>query len=129
LNYKVADFADMACFGQNPCDLGTRCTVFMNSKVKQFLREGANIPDIAAGLAYSVIKNCLYKVLKIKDIKELGENIVVQGGTFRNRSVIRTLELLTSKNIICSNIPELMGAYGSALFALRKYFGEKKLIA
>ena len=129
LNYKVADFADAACFGQNPCDLGTRCTVFMNSKVKQFLREGANISDIAAGLAYSVIKNCLYKVLKIKDIRELGEHIVVQGGTFRNRSVIRGLELLTSKDVICSDIPELMGAYGSAIFALRKFFNEQDIVS
>jgi activator of 2-hydroxyglutaryl-CoA dehydratase len=78
------------------------------------------VTDIAAGLAYSVIKNCLYKVLKIKDIAELGENIVVQGGTFRNRSVIRTLEKLTGKDVICSDIPELMGAYGSAVYALRQ---------
>jgi predicted CoA-substrate-specific enzyme activase len=120
LNYGVAEFADNACFAKFPCDLGTRCTVFMNSKVKQFLREGASVADIAAGLAYSVIKNCLYKVLKIKNISELGDNIVVQGGTFRNKAIIRALELLTEKTVVCSNIPELMGAYGSALFALRQ---------
>ncbi|MDR0927318.1 MAG: hypothetical protein LBO69_06080 [Ignavibacteria bacterium] len=119
LNYSVAEFADKACFAENPCDLGTRCTVFMNSKVKQFLREGASVADIAAGLAYSVIKNCLYKVLKIKDVADLGNNIVVQGGTFRNKAIIRTLELLTAQEVICSDIPELMGAYGSALYAAR----------
>jgi predicted CoA-substrate-specific enzyme activase len=117
LNYAVADFANMALFAQHPCDLGTRCTVFMNSKVKQFLREGASVADISAGLAYSVIKNCLFKVLKIKDTSELGDFIVLQGGAFRNKSLIRTLELLTKKSVICSNMPELMGAYGAALYA------------
>lgn len=120
LNYSVADFAKISLLAKNPCDLGTRCTVFMNSKVKQFLREGVEVADIAAGLAYSVVKNCLYKVLKIKDITELGGTIVVQGGTFRNKSVQRTLEILTKQNIICSSIPELMGAYGCALYASRK---------
>ena len=118
LNYPVADFAQSGCFAKFPCDLGTRCTVFMNSKVKQFLREGATVPDIAAGLSYSVIKNCLFKVLKIKDVSELGNNIVLQGGAFRNNSMIRILEILTGKTVACSNIPELMGAYGAALFAL-----------
>ena len=117
LNYPVADFATMSCFAKNPYDLGTRCTVFMNSKVKQAMREGAAIEDIAAGFSYSVIKNCLFKVLKIKDIKELGNHIVVQGGTFKNLSVVRALELLTGKDVYFSDIPELMGAYGAALFA------------
>ncbi|MCL2038865.1 MAG: acyl-CoA dehydratase activase [Bacteroidetes bacterium] len=119
LKYSVSDFANCACFATHPCDLGTRCTVFMNSKVKQFLREGATISDIAAGLAYSVVKNCLYKVLKIKNLAELGCNIVVQGGTFRNKSIIKALEKLVEQNVICSNIPELMGAYGASLYANR----------
>ncbi|MCL2132186.1 MAG: acyl-CoA dehydratase activase, partial [Lentimicrobiaceae bacterium] len=117
LNYPVAEFAQISCLAKNPCDLGTRCTVFMNSKVKQAMREGAAVEDIAAGFSYSVIKNCLFKVLKIKDIKELGEHIVVQGGTFKNLSIVRALELMTGKEVSFSDIPELMGAYGSALFA------------
>lgn len=79
LNYSVSEFADLACKAQHPCDLGTRCTVFMNSKVKQSLREGVTSADIAAGLAYSVVKNCLYKVLKLKSPQELGNEIVLQG--------------------------------------------------
>ena len=117
LNYPVAEFAQISCLAKNPCDLGTRCTVFMNSKVKQAMREGAAVEDIAAGFSYSVIKNCLFKVLKIKDIKELGEHIVVQGGTFKNLSIVRALELMTGKEVSFSDIPELMGAYGAALFA------------
>jgi len=119
LKYSVADFANSACFATHPCDLGTRCTVFMNSKVKQFLREGATVADIASGLAYSVVKNCLYKVLKVKNLSELGDNIVVQGGTFRNKAIVRVLEKLVEKDVICSNIPELMGGYGAALYARR----------
>ena len=117
LNYPVTEFAQISCLAQRPCDLGTRCTVFMNSKVKQAMREGAAVEDIAAGFSYSVIKNCLFKVLKIKDIKELGEHIVVQGGTFKNLSIVRALELMTGKEVSFSDIPELMGAYGAALFA------------
>ncbi len=117
LNYPVAEFAEMACFAKNPCDLGTRCTVFMNSKVKQAMREGATIDDIAAGFSYSVVKNCLFKVLKLKEIKELGDHIVVQGGTFRNLSIVKALETLTGTEVTFSNIPELMGAYGAALYA------------
>jgi predicted CoA-substrate-specific enzyme activase len=119
LNLPVATFANMACTAENPCDLGTRCTVFMNSKVKQALKENADIADIAAGLSYSVIKNCLYKVLKLKDIADLGQHIVVQGGTFRNLSIVRALELLAGVDVSFSDIPELMGAYGAALYAKR----------
>lgn len=120
LGYSVADFAHMACTAPAPCDLGTRCTVFMNSKVKQVLREGASIADIAAGLSYSVIKNCLYKVLKIKDSRELGKHIVVQGGTLRNDAIVRAFERLTDTDVARSNHPELMGAYGCALTAIEK---------
>ena len=117
LGYAVADFAAQACLAERPCDLGTRCTVFMNSKVKQVLREGATVADIAAGLSYSVVKNCLYKVLKLKKREELGDRIVVQGGTMRNDSVVRALELLTGAEVSRSDMPELMGAYGCALYA------------
>ena len=118
LNCPVERFAAEACTAKNPCDLGTRCTVFMNSKVKQVLREGATMADIAAGLSYSVVKNCLYKVLRLKDASELGTDIVVQGGTMRNDSIVRALELLTGKTIYRSDCPELMGAIGCALYAL-----------
>ena len=117
LGYQVDDFAEAACHAENPCDLGTRCTVFMNSKVKQVLREGATVNDIAAGLAYSVVKNCIYKVLKIKDISALGKNIVVQGGTMRNNAVVRVMEILTGVHVSRCDLPELMGAYGCALYA------------
>ena len=117
LGYSISDFAIAACKSKFPCDLGTRCTVFMNSKIKQVLREGALIEDIAAGLSYSVVKNCLYKVLKIKNNKELGDNIVLQGGTMKNDSVVRAFELLTNSNVYRSNISELMGAYGCAIYA------------
>lgn len=129
LGYKVDKFAEMSCHAQHPCDLGTRCTVFMNSKVKQAMREGAKVEDIAAGFSYSVVKNCLFKVLKLKTVKELGSNIVVQGGTFKNHSIVRALEVLTGKNVAFSDIPELMGAYGAALYAKEsvKHHKERKL--
>lgn len=117
LGYTVADFAQIACEAQHPYDLGTRCTVFMNSKVKQAMREGTTPEDISAGFAYSVIKNCLFKVLKMRQTSELGDHLVVQGGTFKNLAVVRALELLTGKDVRFSDIPELMGAYGCALFA------------
>ncbi|MBI3151592.1 MAG: 2-hydroxyacyl-CoA dehydratase [Chloroflexi bacterium] len=117
MGYTAADFAKEATRGESPCDLGTRCTVFMNSKVKQSLREGASINDISAGLAYSVIKNALHKVLKVTDIDSLGEHIVVQGGTFRNPAVQKALEHLLGREVICPDMAELMGAYGAALTA------------
>ncbi|MDR1416058.1 MAG: acyl-CoA dehydratase activase [Prevotellaceae bacterium] len=118
LGYSAPEFAALACTASHPCDLGTRCTVFMNSKVKQSLRENATTADIAAGLSYSVIKNCLFKVLKFNDLQELGDNIVVQGGAFKNASIQRALEVVTGKKVTCSKIPELMGAYGAALIAM-----------
>src|SRR5512137_2268559 len=101
MGHEVAAFAQMACASDAPYNLGTRCTVFMNSRVKQALREGANINDISAGLAYSVIKNALHKVLKITDTDVLGEHIVVQGGTFRNPAVHKALEQLIGREVIC----------------------------
>lgn len=118
LGYSVADFAQKACLALSPYDLGTRCTVFMNSKVKQALREGATVDDVSAGLAYSVVKNCLYKVLKLKNTDSLGKNIVVQGGTMRNDAIVRALEILTETEVIRCDSPELMGAYGCALYAI-----------
>jgi predicted nucleotide-binding protein (sugar kinase/HSP70/actin superfamily) len=118
MGYTAADFAKEATKGESPCDLGTRCTVFMNSKVKQSLREGAGIDDISAGLAYSVIKNALHKVLKVTNIESLGEHIVVQGGTFRNPAVQKALEQLLGREVTCPDMAELMGAYGAALTAL-----------
>ena len=119
MGYNVADFAKLACQSKAPCDLGTRCTVFMNSKVKQVLREGASVADISAGISYSVVKNCLYKVLKLHGNDNLGGKIVVQGGTMRNDAVVRAFELLTHTEVARSNMPELMGAYGCALHAAK----------
>ena len=123
LGYSAQEFSLAACHSEAPCDLGTRCTIFMNSKVKQVLREGATINDIAAGLAYSVVKNCLYKVLKLKDISVLGKDIVVQGGTMRNDAVVRAIELLSGAEVARCDTPELMGAFGCALYAM-KHQGE-----
>lgn len=120
LNYSVPNFSQIALESQHPCDLGTRCTVFMNSKVKQAQREGATVADISAGLGYSVVGNCLNKVLKLKDYIELGEHIMVQGGTFRNFSVLRALEIEIGQEVMITDAPELMGAYGAALYARKK---------
>jgi predicted CoA-substrate-specific enzyme activase len=125
LNYEVADFADVALFGNNPIDLGSRCTVFMNSKVKQAQKEGATVADISSGLAYSVIKNAIYKVIKITDPKELGENIVVQGGTFYNDAVLRSFEKLANCTVVRPDIAGIMGAFGAALIAREHYSGEE----
>jgi predicted nucleotide-binding protein (sugar kinase/HSP70/actin superfamily) len=117
MQLTLSEFTAAACLASHPADLGTRCTVFMNSKVKQSLRENATIGDIAAGLAYSVVKNCLFKVLKIANLNVLGQNIVVQGGTFKNDAVYRALELLSEKSVSATDHPELMGALGAALYA------------
>ncbi len=124
LGHTAASFGRLACEAPNPCDLGSRCTVFMNSQVKQALREGAETSEIAAGLAYSVIKNALFKVLQIKNMNILGEKILVQGGTFKNPSIFRAMEKLTGKAIYSSNKPELMGALGAAYFAQTCYINK-----
>lgn len=121
MNMNLSDFAQSACLAKHPCDLGTRCTVFMNSKVKEALRQNTDPGDIAAGLAISVVKNCLYKVLKLQNLNKLGDTIVVQGGTFKNRAVLRALELLSGKQVHTTDAPELMGAYGAALYAIDQY--------
>lgn len=121
LNYSVQDFAQAALFAKHPIDLGTRCTVFMNSKVKQAQKEGAEVSDISAGLAYSVIKNALFKVIKVSDASELGKNIVVQGGTFYNDAVLRSFEKIANCEVIRPDIAGIMGAFGAALIARERY--------
>ena len=124
LNFSVQDFAKEALFAKHPIDLGTRCTVFMNSKVKQAQKEGAEVSDISAGLAYSVIKNALYKVIKIADPKDLGKNIVVQGGTFYNDAVLRSFEKISGCEAIRPDIAGIMGAFGAALIARERHTDE-----
>ncbi|MGL5259864.1 MAG: acyl-CoA dehydratase activase-related protein [Lachnospiraceae bacterium] len=121
LNFSIQDFSTEALFAKNPIDLGTRCTVFMNSRVKQAQKEGAAVSDISSGLAYSVIKNAIYKVIKIADAKELGEHIVVQGGTFYNDAVLRSFETIANCHAIRPDIAGIMGAFGAALIAREKY--------
>ncbi|MCD8077549.1 MAG: 2-hydroxyacyl-CoA dehydratase [Lachnospiraceae bacterium] len=124
LDYKVADFAQEALFAKNPIDLGTRCTVFMNSNVKQAQKEGAPVSDISAGLAYSVIKNALFKVIKITDPKDLGEHVVVQGGTFYNDAVLRSFERISGCEAVRPDIAGIMGAFGAALIARERCRGQ-----
>ena len=121
LNYDIADFAHIAITAKTPIDLGSRCTVFMNSKVKQAQKEGASVADISAGLAYSVIKNALLKVIKLTDPKDLGKNIVVQGGTFYNDAVLKSFEVISGRTAIRPDISGIMGAFGAALIARNKY--------
>ncbi len=121
LNFQVQDFAAEALFAKHPIDLGTRCTVFMNSKVKQAQKEGAEVADISAGLAYSVIKNALFKVIKVSDASELGKEIVVQGGTFYNDAVLRSFEKIANCEAIRPDIAGIMGAFGAALIARERF--------
>ncbi|MBO5639993.1 MAG: 2-hydroxyacyl-CoA dehydratase [Oscillospiraceae bacterium] len=124
LGYTAEGFAQEALFAETPVDLGTRCTVFMNSNVKQAQKEGASVRDISAGLAYSVIKNALYKVIKLTDPSELGSHIVVQGGTFYNKAVLRAFEEIAGVRVVCPDIAGIMGAFGAALIARAHYTGE-----
>lgn len=119
LNIPVDEFSRLALEAQAPADLGSRCTVFMNSKVKQAQKDGASVADISAGLAYSVIKNALFKVIKIRNSHDLGDKIVVQGGTFLNDAVLRSFELITQREVVRPDIAGLMGAFGAALLAQR----------
>ena len=120
LGYEIEDFAKIGLFAEKPVDLGSRCTVFMNSLVKEAQKSGATIDSISAGLSKSVVKNALYKVIRIANLEELGKNIVVQGGTFLNDSVLRAFEQETKLNVVRPNIAGLMGAFGAALFAKNK---------
>ena len=117
LGMSLEDFVRQALAARNPVDLGTRCTVFMNSRVKQAQKEGAAIGDIAAGLAYAVIRNALYKVIKIKDVAELGQHVMAQGGAFHNDALLRALELCLGRPVLRPGIAGLMGAFGAALLA------------
>ncbi|MFQ9893840.1 MAG: acyl-CoA dehydratase activase-related protein, partial [Emergencia sp.] len=121
VNLDTNAFAEEALFAENPVDLGTRCTVFMNSKVKQAQKEGASIGDISAGLSYSVIKNALYKVIKLRNTDEAGDRIVVQGGTFMNNAVLRSIEKIIGKDVVRPDIAGLMGAYGCSLIAMENW--------
>ncbi len=128
LGYTAAEFAQKAIFAENPVDLGTRCTVFMNSNVKQAQKEGASVSDISSGLAYSVIKNALFKVIKLGSADELGKHIVVQGGTFYNHAVLRAFEKVAGVEAICPDISGIMGAFGAALIARERYTGQASSI-
>lgn len=121
LGMDIENFAKEALSSQNPVDLGSRCTVFMNSRVKQAQKEGASLCDISAGLSYSVIKNALFKVIKVKNPAELGKKIVVQGGTFYNDAVLRCFEILSEREAIRPDISGIMGAFGAALIARERY--------
>ena len=121
LGLTISEFVNSAISARNPVDLGSRCTVFMNSKIKQAQKEGYSVGDISAGLSYSVIKNAIQKVMKIRDVKKLGSHIVVQGGTFYNEAVLRAFELIVGRNVTRPDIAGLMGAYGMALLACEQY--------
>lgn len=124
LNIDVKDFAQEGTKSRGPVDLGTRCTVFMNSKVKQAQREGATVQDISAGISFSVIKNALFKVIRLRNADSLGDKIVVQGGTFYNNAVLRAFEEITGRQAIRPDIAGLMGAFGAAIVAKEQYTGQ-----
>lgn len=121
LNLTVSEFAEQALTSEKPVDLGSRCTVFMNSRVKQAQKEGASVGDISAGLSYSVIKNALYKVIKVRNPEEMGDKIIVQGGTFYNDAVLRAFELVSERQPVRPDIAGLMGAFGAALISKERY--------
>lgn len=128
LGYEIAEFSRLGLFAQHPVDLGSRCTVFMNSSVKQAQKDGATVEDISAGLSSSIIKNAVYKVIRAKSVEELGKNIVVQGGTFLNDAVLRSFEMELGRNVIRPAISGLMGAFGAALYAREHAQAETTLI-
>lgn len=121
LNLEISEFVKEAIEAKRPVDLGSRCTVFMNSKIKQAQKEGYSVGDISSGLSYSVIKNAIQKVMKVRDVETLGKHIVVQGGTFYNDAVLRAFELIVGKNVVRPDIAGLMGAYGMALLSKEQY--------
>ena len=129
LGMTSAEFAQLGLTAEYPVDLGSRCTVFMNSRVKQAQKEGASVADISAGLSYSVVKNALFKVIKIRDPKDMGEKIIVQGGTFMNNSVLRAFELTCEREAVRPDKAGLMGAYGSALIAMNRDDGKGSTVA
>lgn len=128
LNYDIEEFSNLGIFAKRPVDLGSRCTVFMNSSVKQAQKEGATIEDISAGLSTSVVKNAIYKVIRATSAEDLGENIVVQGGTFLNDAVLKAFELELNREVIRPNISGLMGAYGAALYSKIRSKGSSSIL-
>ncbi|MGL5617034.1 MAG: acyl-CoA dehydratase activase-related protein [Sarcina sp.] len=128
MGYDVKEFAKMALFAEGTVELGSKCTVFMNSSVKQAQKDGATIRDISAGLSVSVVKNALYKVIRVRSPKELGENILVQGGTMYNDAILRSFEMELGRNVVRPNIAGLMGAYGAALYAKENMNSEESSI-
>ena len=128
LGYNIAEFAKLGLFAKHPVDLGSRCTVFMNSQVKQAQKDGATTEDISAGLSVSVVKNAIYKVIRVPNAADLGRNIVVQGGTFLNDAVLRVFEKELGVEVTRPDISGLMGAYGAALYAMRKSTGKSSLV-
>lgn len=128
LGMDIIEFSKKGLEAKAPADLGTRCTVFMNSKVKQAQKDGVEVGDISAGLSYSVVKNTLFKVIKIKNKEELGKYIVVQGGTFLNDCVLRAFELVSDRDVIRPNIAGLMGAFGAALIAKEENIEKSTLL-
>ncbi|MFR8125698.1 MAG: acyl-CoA dehydratase activase-related protein, partial [Acutalibacter sp.] len=128
LGYEMADFAKLGLFADSPVDLGSRCTVFMNSSVKQAQKDGASIENISAGLSTSVVKNALYKVIRVVDARSLGDHIVVQGGTFLNDAVLRAFEKEIGKYVIRPSVSGLMGAYGAALYSKEKGRGHSTIL-
>ncbi len=129
MGYSIAEFAEKGLFAKNPVDLGSRCTVFMNSSVKEAQKDGASVEDISAGLSMSVVKNAIYKVIRANSASELGSNIVVQGGTFYNNAVLRAFELELSHNVTRPKIAGLMGAFGAALYVKSKALDKSSLIS
>lgn len=121
MGMSVQEFSKIALMAKKPVDLGTRCTVFMNSRVKQAQKEGAEVADISAGLSYSVIKNALFKVIKLRKASDIGKKVVVQGGTFFNDAVLRAFEKIAGVNVYRPDVAGLMGAYGSALIAMDQW--------
>ena len=126
LGMDVKEFAKEGLFSKSPVDLGSRCTVFMNSRVKQAQKEGAEVSDISAGLSYSVIKNALFKVIKMRNENDMGDKIIVQGGTFYNDAVLRSFEIISGKEVIRPDIAGIMGAFGCAIIAKERYIVGKK---
>lgn len=128
MGMEIDKFSQLGLFAAHPVELGSRCTVFMNSAVKQAQKEGAGIDDISAGLSQAIVKNAIYKVIRASDVEELGKNIVVQGGTFLNDAVLRSFEKETHKNVIRPGISALMGAFGASLYAMEKCAGQSSLL-
>ena len=129
MGMEINKFAHEGLYAKHPVELGSRCTVFMNSAVKQAQKEGAGVDDISAGLSSSIVKNAIYKVIRASSVDDLGENIVVQGGTFLNDAVLRCFEIETGKNVIRPGIAGLMGAFGAALYAMENIKGESKTLS